>query len=159
MDLYYISTDALLLNEEKIWRLLTNCFWSKNIPIEYVARLIKYSLCFGIYKEDDHELVGFGRAISDYTTYAYICDVVIDSLHRKKGLGTRLIRKIMSHPDLQGLKTWSLIATEEAKNIYFQNGFQKISNTETHLEINNLDIYSSPDFHNLHELKTIKLDT
>lgn len=158
MSLYYISSDVLLLNEEKIWRLLTDCFWSKNIPIEYVARLIKYSLCFGVYKKDDNELVGFGRAISDCTTYAYICDVVIDPLHRKKGLGTKLIREIMAFPDLHGLKTCSLIATEEAKNIYLQNGFKKIRNSEAHLEINNLDIYTSADFHNLHKSKTTKLN-
>lgn len=151
MNPYYISTNTDLLKKDKIFLLLNDCFWSKNIPIEYVTRFIKYSLCFGIYTKKTHELVGFGRVISDYTTYAYICDVVIDPLHRKNGLATRLIHEMMSHSDLQGLKTWSLIATEESKNIYFGSGFKKIGNPELHFEINKLDIYSNENFFNLHK--------
>lgn len=147
---YYISTDKSLLNHEKVWSLLRDCFWSRNIPIQYVSRLIKYSLCFGVYQKDN-VLIGFGRVISDYTTYAYICDVVIDPNHRKKGIGSNLINEIMSHSDLKGLKTWSLRTTEEAKEIYLKNGFKHAIQPETQLEINNLDIYISPEFCNLYE--------
>ena len=151
MGLYYISTEKLLLNKEKIWRLLSDCFWSKNIPIEYVSRFIKFSLCFGVYQKSDNDLIGFGRVISDYTTYAYICDIVIDVLHRKKGIGSQLIKEMMSHPDLQGLKTWSLRTSEEARKIYLKNGFQIANHPETQLEINVLDIYTHPDFFNVHK--------
>lgn len=147
---YYISTDKSLLNHDKIWKLLRNCFWSKGIPIEYVSRLIKYSLCFGVYLKNN-ELIGFGRVVSDYTTYAYICDIVIDQNHRKKGIGSNLISAIMEHRDLKGLKTWSLRTTDEAKKIYFRNGFQNAIQPETLLEINNLDIYTSQDFYNLYK--------
>ncbi len=150
---YFISTDKNLLDREKIFSLLTNCFWSKNIPIEYVERFIQFSLCFGIYKDSNNQLVGFARIISDYTTYAYLCDVVIDSLHQKKGLGSRLVKEIMAHPDLQGLKTWSLRTTDEAKKIYLKNGFVPIDNHQTLLEIDDLEVYSRADFRNLHEQK------
>lgn len=154
MNNYYISTEKSILNTEKIRSLLTDCFWSKNIPIEYVERFINFSLCFGVYLKHKNTLVGFGRVISDYTTYAYICDVVIDLPHRGKGLCNMLIKKMMSHPDLSGLKTWSLRTTDEAKNIYLKNGFKIATYPETQFEINNLDIYSSPDFYNLYTKKT-----
>jgi GNAT superfamily N-acetyltransferase len=150
MTEYYISTDKSLLDHKKICYLLSGCFWSKNIPIEYVSRFIQYSLCFGVY-QNDNVLIGFGRVISDYTTYAYICDVVIDPNHRKKGLGSKLINSIMSHNDLRGLKTWSLRTTKEAKKIYLRKEFQKTDHPDTQLEINNLDIYTSPDFCNLYK--------
>ena len=150
MSDYYISTDKSLLDKEKICALLKDCFWSKNIPIGYVERFLKFSLCFGVYQKKNNNLVGFGRVISDFTTYAYVCDVVIDSPHRKKGIGNNLIKEMMAHPDLQGLKTWALRTTDDAKNIYLKHGFQVMSHPETLLEIDDLEIYSHPHFNNLH---------
>jgi len=155
---YFISTKKSLLDKKKIFHLLKECCWSRNIPIEYVERFVKYSLCFGVYKKSSNELVGFGRVISDYTTYAYICDVIIEKEHRQKNLGNRLIKKILAHPRLQGLKTWSLIATDQAKNIYKKNGFKIISCPENALEINDLDIYSYPEFQNLYKDEMIRIN-
>ncbi len=148
---YYISTDNSLLDKEKIRALLKACFWSKNIPLDYIDRFIRYSLCFGVYRSTDHQLVGFGRIITDYTTYAYICDVVVEEAHRKRGLGDALIKEMMSHPELQGLKTWALRTTEEARRIYEKKGFKLADRPETQLEINDLEIYSNPNFQNLHQ--------
>jgi ribosomal protein S18 acetylase RimI-like enzyme len=149
MKNYFISTNNSQLDKEKITALLNTCFWSKNIPLEYVERFIKHSLCFGLYHASDNQLVGFGRVVSDYTTYAYVCDIVIDAQHRNKGLGSILINEILSHPDLQGLKTWSLRTTEEARKIYEKHGFKPADHPETHLEINDLEIYSRSSFVNL----------
>jgi ribosomal protein S18 acetylase RimI-like enzyme len=147
---YIISTDKQLLDIQKIWLLLKDCFWSKNIPIEYIARFVQHSLCFGVYSLDKQQ-VGFGRVITDYTTYAYVCDVIIESNHRRKGLASALIQTMLNHPDLQGLKTWSLVSTGEAKKIYKDNGFLPVSNACEALEITNLQIYSEPEFVNLHD--------
>src|SRR3990167_4003862 len=151
MKNYFISTDKSLLSTQRIWHLLKECFWSKNIPVEYVIRFINYSLCFGVYQNTDKELVGFGRIITDYTTYAYVCDIVIDPQHRKKGLGSALIKTIINYPKLQGLKTWSLRTTIEAKNIYEKFGFKIAANPDTQLEINDLEIYCRPEFINIHK--------
>jgi ribosomal protein S18 acetylase RimI-like enzyme len=151
MQEYYTITDNMHHYKNKITELLANCFWSKNIPIEYVERFIKYSLCFGVMKKLTDELVGFGRVVSDFTTYAYICDIVIAPEHRKKRLATMLINEIINHNDLKGIKTFSLTTTEEARNIYQKSGFKKIQNVENQLEISNLEIYSHPDFINIHK--------
>ena len=151
---YIISTDRQMLDIQKIWALLKDCFWSKDIPIEYIARFVKHSLCFGVYSQDNQQ-VGFGRVITDYTTYAYICDVIIEASHRRKGLASALIKEMLKHPDLQGLKTWSLVATKEAKKIYKDNGFLPPLSPCEVLEITNLRIYAEQGFVNLHG----KLDT
>lgn len=157
---YYFTTEKELLqkDQEKIWQLLKNCFWSKNIPLAYVARFINYSLCFGIYEENSNLLMGFGRVISDYTTYAYVCDIVIAEEYRTCGIGNALINQIMSHPELQGLKTWSLRTTEEARKLYQNYGFKIADQPETQLEINDLEIYSRPTFVNLHQKTYQKLN-
>lgn len=144
---YYISTDNHLLDVHKIHTLLKDCFWCKNIPVSYIQRFIQYSLCFGVYQKNNHTLVGFARVISDFTTYAYVADVIIDPVHRRLGLGKRLMRTILSHPELQGLKTWSLRSTNEARAIYEAEGFCMAAEPATLLEREDLEIYSKSEFH------------
>ncbi len=151
MNNYYISTSIPPTDKEAIWLLLKDCFWSKNIPVEYVERFLRHSLCFGVYQKNDRQLIGFGRVISDYTTYAYVCDIIIHPHHRRKGLGKILFSSIMQHPDLKGLKTWSLRTTAEARKIYEEKGFKIAKQPETQLEINDIEIYSYPNFTNLHK--------
>mgnify|MGYP003451865596 CR=1 FL=1 len=139
---YYINCEKSTLDPVIIQRLLEDCFWSKNIPLSLVEKFIKHSLCFGAYSQTTNKLIGFGRVISDYTTFAYITDVVINPLHRNKGIGTTLINDIFAHPELQNLKTWSLRTTKEARAIYINLGFVTAKNPETLLEIENLNIYS-----------------
>lgn len=139
---YYISTDKSSLDALAIKLLLENCFWSKNVTLSHVKKFIQHSLCFGVYSTNSNQLIGFGRVVSDYTTFAYITDVVIDPSHRHKGIGTRLINNIFTHPELQNLKTWSLRTTKEAREIYTNLGFVTAKDPETLLEIENLNIYS-----------------
>ena len=84
IDKYYVSSDISNLDIQRIWNWLKDCFWSKNIPVEYIDRFIQHSLCFGVYKKNENQQVGFGRVITDYTTYAYICDIVIIFLIENK---------------------------------------------------------------------------
>lgn len=140
---YYISTDNSLLNTKTIWVLLKDKFWTKDIPIKNIERFIKYSLCFGAYNRNTNEQVGFARVISDYTSYAYICDVVVDSAHQRQGIGTLLINNIFRYKELQGLKTWSLRTTKEACNISKAKGFKIASEPNTILEIDDLNFYVS----------------
>ncbi|MDF1795031.1 MAG: GNAT family N-acetyltransferase [Coxiellaceae bacterium] len=153
MSDYYITTtkQTMLKNKSKIRNMLSTCFWSKNIPVEYVERFIQHSLCFAAYEKSSKQLVGFGRVISDFTTYAYVCDVIIDPKYRKKSIATMLMKHIFSHPELQGLKTWSLRTSDEARTIYERLGFKVAGHPETQMEINDLDIYTHSSFRNIHK--------
>jgi GNAT superfamily N-acetyltransferase len=149
MKNYYISTNKKLIDAKKVFQLLRNCFWSQDIPIEYVERLIQHSFCFAAYKNEDNELVGFARVITDYTTFAYICDVVVDPPHRNLGIGKSLAAAILQHQELKGLKTWSLRTSTEARKIYADLGFKPAEEPETILEIQDLNIYKKENFINL----------
>ena len=59
------------------------------------------SLCFGVYF--DTEQVGLARVVTDYATFAWVCDVFIAEAHRGHGLGKWLIERVATHPDLRGL--------------------------------------------------------
>ena len=133
-----ISTDPARLNLDVIHGFLSRAYWSKNIPRSIVERAVRNSLCFGVYA--DGEQVGFARVITDRATFAYIADVFIVETHRGRGFSKFMMGAIKAHPDLQGLRRWSL-ATRDAHGLYSQFGFTPLKMPERHMEILDLAIY------------------
>jgi N-acetylglutamate synthase-like GNAT family acetyltransferase len=141
MGRFLISTDRSKLDVDVIHRFLARSYWAEGIPRETVVRSIENSLCFGVY--DNARQIGFARVISDFATYAYLADVFILEPYRERGLGKELMASIMAHPDLQGLRRWSL-GTRDAQGLYAQFGFRPVVNTRarTVMEIVDPEIYS-----------------
>jgi GNAT superfamily N-acetyltransferase len=135
---YTISTDRSRLDVEMIYQFLTRSYWAEGIPRDTVQRSIDNALCFGVFK--GAEQVGFARVITDRATSASIGDVFILEGHRGRGLSKRLMRAILEHPELQGLRRWSL-ATNDAHGLYRQFGFQPLANPGRHMEIVDPDVY------------------
>ncbi|MBB3970916.1 GNAT family N-acetyltransferase [Mucilaginibacter phyllosphaerae] len=130
---YKISTDRHLLNFDTIFNYLDGqSYWAKGIPADKLKKAITNSLCFGVYKAD--EQVGFARVITDKATFAYLCDVFILPDYQGVGLSKWLMQTIVAHPDLQGLRRWSL-ATLDAHGLYKQFGFTEINNPERWMQI------------------------
>jgi GNAT superfamily N-acetyltransferase len=136
---FVLSTDPGLLDLDVVHDFLTNCYWSKGIPRETVARAIDNSLCFGIYTQGGQ--VAFARVITDFATYAYIGDVFVLEAFRGRGLSKWLMECIMQHPRLQGLRRWSLI-TRDAHGLYQPFGFRPLASPEKYMELHHPDIYS-----------------
>jgi GNAT superfamily N-acetyltransferase len=114
---HVVRTDPARLDIDYVHAFLVNSYWSRGIPRDVVARVI-----------------------SDCATFAYIADVFVDEAHRGKGLGKLLMQAMMTHPDLQGLRRWSL-ATRDAHGLYRQFGFSEIAHPERLMEIANPDVY------------------
>jgi GNAT superfamily N-acetyltransferase len=139
---FIVSTDPARLDILVIHRFLSEeAYWCQGIPLPVLENAIQHSLCFGVYQEAQPELqVGFARVITDFATYAYICDVFILKECRGLGLGKWLVSCIRAHPHLQGLRRWSL-ATRDAHSLYAQYGFQPLSNPERWMQIVDPDAY------------------
>lgn len=139
MGRFLISTDRAKLDLDVIHNFLTRSYWAAGIPRATVARSIENSLCFGVY--DNSNQIGFARVISDFATYAYLADVFILEPYRERGLGKELMASIMAHPQLQGLRRWSL-ATRDAHGLYAQFGFTALENPSRSMEIVDWELYS-----------------
>jgi GNAT superfamily N-acetyltransferase len=133
-----ISTDKSKLDLAVIHEFLSRSYWAAGIPLEVVKKSIEHSLCFGLYYGS--EQVGFARVISDFATFAYLADVFILEAHRGRGLAKRLMGEIMSHPELQGLRKFSL-STKDAHDLYRQFGFAELLRPDRQMEILKLEIY------------------
>ena len=84
--------------------------------------------------------VGFARVITDRATFAYLSDVYVLESHRGRGLSKWMMSVIMAHPDLQGLRRFSL-STRDARGLYEQFGFQLVASPQMQMEILRRDIY------------------
>ena len=130
---FHISTDKHLLNFELIYNYLDkDSYWAQGIPQEKVKNAIEGSMCFGVYK--DNVQAGFARVITDKATFAYLCDVFILPAYRKNSLSKWLMQTIRNHPELQGLRRWSL-ATADAHRLYEQFGFTPLAKPQNWMEI------------------------
>src|SRR6187402_3925457 len=119
---YEISTDPARLDVAAIHAYLTRSYWSPGIPIGIVERALRHSLCFGVYESADGAQVGFTRVVTDYATFAYLCDVYVLEEHRGHGLGKRMMREAMAHPALTGARR-IMLATRDAHGLYRLSGF------------------------------------
>jgi len=135
---FVVSTDPARLELDTLHNFLTRCYWAEGIPREVVARSLENSLCFGVFR-GPHQ-IGFARVISDYATYAYLGDVFILDAYRGRGLAKFLMQCIRQHPQLQGLRRWTL-ATRDAHGLYTQFGFRPLIRPERFMEIHDPDVY------------------
>ena len=129
---FTISTDSSRLDVDAICEFLARAYWSKGRPRERTERALENSLVFGLY--DGNKQIGIARVVTDYAIFAYLCDVFIHEDYRALGLGKWLIETVMSHPDLQGLRRWTL-ATRDAHELYRQFGWDALSNPERWMEM------------------------
>jgi GNAT superfamily N-acetyltransferase len=136
---YLISDDPQRLDVDAIHAYLTRSYWAEGIPRAVVARSLQHSLGLGIYAPTG-EQVGLVRAITDYTTFAYLCDVYVLEEHRGRGLSKAAMRALATHPRLQNLRRLQLV-TQDAHGLYEQFGFQRVAQPERHMEKRDPEVY------------------
>ncbi len=126
---FSISTAKARLDVDVIHAFLSErSYWAGGRPRTLVEKTIQNSLCFGVYNSDGQ--VGFARVVSDYATFAWLCDVFIIENFRGLGLGKWLIESVVEHPELQGLKIF-LLVTQDAHEMYRKyGGFIPLSKPE-----------------------------
>lgn len=129
---FTISDDPARLDVDAICDFLSRAYWAQGRPRERTEHALANSLVFGLY--DGEKQIGIARVVTDYAIFAYLCDVFIHEDYRSRGLGKRLIETVMSHPDLEGLRRWTL-ATRDAHGLYRQFGWGALGNSENWMEI------------------------
>jgi GNAT superfamily N-acetyltransferase len=92
---------------------------------------LRNSLCFSLIEGERQ--IGLARVITDYVTYADLCEVYIAGERRGQGLGSWLIHSVLEHPDLVHLKRVALI-THDAQTFYLGLGFRFTSHHNCYLE-------------------------
>ena len=131
-----ISTDPARLDLEAICWFMARSYWAQNRTRPTIERALRNSLVFGAYEESC--MVAMARIVTDYATFAWLCDVFVREEYRGRGIGKWLMESILAHPELQGLRRW-LLATRDAHGLYSQYGYTSLHNIERWMERINPD--------------------
>lgn len=135
-----IDTSREALDRDMIHAFLAEqAYWSRGIPRDTVERAIDGSLCFGGYL--DGRQVAFARVVTDGATFGYLADVFVLPAFRGQGHAKALIAAVMAHPQLQGLRRFSL-ATLDAHALYAGFGFTAPARPQTLMEKLDPDVYT-----------------
>lgn len=109
----------------RVMALLKQTYWADKRSEEQVRLSMENSCCYGVLLEDEQTLVGFARVITDFATTYYLCDVIVDEQHRRKGLGHALVSYIEERPEFQGLR--GILITRDAHALYEKFGYQTLN--------------------------------
>ena len=122
-DGYIVSNDPARLDVDAIHAYLTRSYWATGIPRAIVARSLAHSTGYGLYAPDGAQ-VGFTRVITDWATFAYLCDVYVLEAHRGRGLGVWLMETVLADRGLQGLRRLAH-TTRDAHGLYETSGLTR----------------------------------
>ena len=70
--------------------------------------------------------------MTDYATFAWLCDVFVDSAHRGRGLGSFLVRTAIGHPAVRDLR--QVLATAPERSLYRRLGYGNLVSPERWME-------------------------
>lgn len=118
---YTVSDEMKLLPMDFIVESLNKTYWAEGRPAGLIKASFENSAVLMVMKGE--EPAGFARIVSDYSTFAWLCDVYIAPGHRGKGLGKFLMSCVKAHPSAD-VRTITL-ATKDAHGLYEQFGFEK----------------------------------
>ena len=140
---FCVTTERERISVDTVYRFLTSeAYWSKGIPRATVERSLDNSLCFSLFRGGDQ--IGFARVISDHATIAYLGDVFVLAEYRGRGLSKWLMKCVMSHPDLQGLRRWILL-TGDAHGLYARSGFTPLAEPHRWMQRHDPTVYLPKD--------------
>ncbi|MGH7244120.1 MAG: GNAT family N-acetyltransferase [Phycisphaerales bacterium] len=145
---FEISSEKALLDVDAVFDFLRDCYWLPGIARSRVERAIANSMSFGVYdtkanrpgKSGKPKQVGFARVITDKATYGYIADVFIIEEYRGRGLSKMLMKAIVEHPELQGMRRLCLM-TRDAHGLYAQFGFAAMPEPGRYMEVVDRESY------------------
>ncbi len=138
---FEVMTDRDRIDFDTVYRFLnTESNWSQGIPRDLFDRAMRNALCFAGHLAG--EQIAFARVITDCATFANLVDVFVVPEYRGNGYATRLLEAVFAHPDLQGLRRFTL-ATHDKHDLYEKFGFHAPLRPETLMERYFPDIYKS----------------
>jgi GNAT superfamily N-acetyltransferase len=121
---YEISTEHERMQLDVIYEFLRNSYWFAGVRRDIVESARRNSAVVGVFDEHGNQ-VGYLRAVTDYATFAYLCDAFVLEPHRKRGLFGRMLETLFADPRLQTIRKWCL-ATWDQQDLYKKFGFEPV---------------------------------
>jgi GNAT superfamily N-acetyltransferase len=120
-DGFELDDDKERIDLREIHRYLCDeSYWAAGRPFEVQERLVREATrVVGLYLNGKQ--VGFCRAVSDGTSFAYLADVYVLAEFQGRGLGQALVREMIEHGSYA--RTRWLLHTTSMHPLYRKFGF------------------------------------
>lgn len=130
-----LTTDRTKIDVDGVLAMLLRSHWGGGMTRGVLERAIANSVCFSVLDlASRNRQVAFARAVTDLATYAYLTDVIVIEDARGRGLGSWMVKSIIDHPDLQGLRRIALY-TRDARHLYERYGFTTDRPASVYMEL------------------------
>jgi len=120
-DNYWITDDNQAADIDFITDQLDESYWAVGRPREVVEQSARNSVMFSMFERD--RPVGFARVVTDWATFAWLCDVWVHDNYRGRGLGIWLMECVLQHPSTK--VRINLLATRDAHSLYEKFGYER----------------------------------
>lgn len=133
-DGYELSDDKSRLDLALVseW-LSTDAYWALGRPRRKTEAAVAASEAYGIYAPDGSQ-AAFARMVTDYETFAWLCDVYVARPHRGVGLGKWMVAGLRDEYRAMGIRR-ILLATNDAHGVYATAGFTPLAAPERWMEL------------------------
>lgn len=129
---YELTHDKNKFAAEDLLPLYLQTYWANQRPVEIIRKSLENSLVYVVFYEN--QPIAMLRLITDYSTFAYLCDVLVDESHRGKGISKWMLAEAFDHPEIKNLRRICLM-TQDAQGLYRQFGFENIEYPDRYMEI------------------------
>jgi GNAT superfamily N-acetyltransferase len=120
-----VTTDLARIDLDRVHRWLSqDAPWATGRSRRTVELAARNSLNFGLL-DTDRQLRAYARVVTDYATFAWLCDVYVDPAARGIGLGRQLTDAVVDRLRPMHLKR-VLLATDGAHELYRRVGFTQL---------------------------------
>ena len=120
-DGFEMTDDWDAVDLDVVERLLHTTYWAPRRLRTAIEESVRNAVSFSVF--DGERQVGFARVVSDFSTFAWIADVIIDPEYRGRGLSKWLMEVIMAHRAVTST-TLQLLRTKDAHGLYSRFGFE-----------------------------------
>jgi GNAT superfamily N-acetyltransferase len=113
-----------LPGKDEIFDLFLTTGWNENYQLdrhELFAAIKESWHTISAYEND--RLVGFGRIICDGVVHALILDMIVHPSHKRKGIGTRILKNLVEKCHEHNIRDIQLFCATDKKDFYEKNGF------------------------------------
>jgi GNAT superfamily N-acetyltransferase len=133
-DGYVLTTDRDRVDVDTVHRWLSqDAYWSLGRSREVVEATVRTCDVWSVLAPEGAQ-VAFARAVTDGTTFAWLCDVYVEPAHRGRGLATWLAAAAVE--DLRERKLERLVlATSDAHAVYRRVGFVLPPRADKYMEL------------------------
>jgi N-acetylglutamate synthase-like GNAT family acetyltransferase len=115
-----------------------NAGWMKNPDLEKMDSTVASASDWFVVRNENKDLLGLGRLITDRVRYAFIVDVIVQDSYHGQGIGTKIMIEILAACREYGIDSINLWPSKGKEAFYKRFGFYSLPPDQPHMQLRNI---------------------